>query len=140
MDMADLANASGWDLVGAARIYHHASAAFGFDRLRAASGSLLGADPYERQAIRFLVEDLMAEQSAIVRSVIASNDRHKGCESAESAQSLVKAWTGRRAAAAKAVTDLVDAIEQSGDGWSFAKLTIVNNAMRHLVATAQAGI
>jgi hypothetical protein len=34
---------------------------------------------------------------------------------------------------------LISDIEGSGEPWSFAKLTIVNAAMRHLAATAQTG-
>jgi len=36
----------------------------------------------------------------------------------------------------RAVRNAVDEIEQAGGGWSFAKLTIVNAALRELVAAA----
>ena len=139
-DVADLAHASGWDVVAAGRVYHQAGAAFGFDRLRAAAGALLAGDPYERQAMRFLIEDLLAEQSSVARSVMASAEHAAACATIDQARAAVDGWAGGRAAQVKAVTDLIDAIDRQGDGWSFAKLTIVNGAMRQLAATALAGI
>jgi glutamate dehydrogenase len=138
-DIADLARAAGWDVVAAGRVYHQTGAAFGFDRLRAAAGSLLNGDPYERQAMRQLIEDLFSEQAALARSIMASVERDTGCRTVAEARKAVDAWGQARAAAVQAAVGLIDAIEAEGAGWSFAKLTIVNGAMRHLAATAQAG-
>jgi glutamate dehydrogenase len=137
-DTADLAHAAGWDVVAAGRIYHQTGAAFGFDRLRAAAGSLLGGDPYERQAMRQLIEDLLSEQAALARSIMASVERDAGGRTVAEARRAVDAWGQARAAAVQGAVDLIDAIEGQGGGWSFAKLTIANGAMRHLAATAQA--
>ncbi len=137
-DTADLALQSGWNVVAAGRIYHQTGAAFGFDRLRAAAGALLGDDTYERQAMRQLIEDLLYEQAALARSVMASVPRD-AARSAEEAGKAVDAWAAARAAPVKAVADLIGAIENDGTGWSFAKLTIVNGAMRQLTATAGSG-
>ncbi|MDB5458568.1 MAG: NAD-glutamate dehydrogenase [Caulobacteraceae bacterium] len=137
-DVADLARAVGWDLLAAGRIYHQTGAVFGFDRLRAAAGGLPATDAYERQAVRQLIEDLLSEQAAMVRSIMASAERDTGCGTVEEAREAVEAWGRSRPAAVEAVASLVRDIENSGDGWSFARLTIVNSAMRQLAATAQA--
>jgi glutamate dehydrogenase len=137
-DTADLALASGWELVAAGRIYHQTGAVFGFDRLRAAAAALLGGDPYERQALRQLIEDLLHAQMTLARSVMAASARDAGGESVQAARQAVDAWAAGRPAQAKALAELIAGIEAEGDGWSFAKLTIVRGAIRLLTATAQA--
>ncbi|MGZ3345293.1 MAG: NAD-glutamate dehydrogenase [Caulobacteraceae bacterium] len=137
-DVADLALAAGWAFLAAGRIYHQVGAVFGFDRLRAAAGGLMASDAYERQAVRQLIEDLLAEQAAISRSVMASAERDTGAASEQEATAAVMAWAPARQAQVDQTAALIADIEQLGDGWSFAKLTIVNAAMRQLAATAQA--
>jgi glutamate dehydrogenase len=136
-DVADLARAAGWELLSTGRIYHQVGAAFRFDRLRAAAGGLEATDAYERQAVRQLIEDLLAGQMSVTRSVMASVPRDAGCGTLEEARRAVDAWGQARSGAVRAAGHIVDAIEDEG-GWSFAKLTIVNGAMRQLAATAQA--
>jgi glutamate dehydrogenase len=135
-DVADLARAAGWDLMAAGRIYHQAGAIFRFDRLRAAAGSINAADVYERQAVRQLIEDLLTGQMSVVRSVMASALRDTGGRTTADARKAVETWAAARWATVEAATQLIDAIEAEGGGWSFAKLTIVNGAMRQLAATA----
>jgi glutamate dehydrogenase len=139
-DVADLALSAGWAFLAAGRIYHQAGAVFGFDRLRAAAGGLMASDPYERQAVRQLIEDLLAEQASITRSIMASAARDTGAASEEEAHAAVMAWAPARQAQVDQVAALMTDIETLGDGWSFAKLTIVNGAMRQLAATAQATV
>ncbi|HEY4032156.1 MAG TPA: NAD-glutamate dehydrogenase [Caulobacteraceae bacterium] len=139
-DVADLALSAGWAFLAAGRIYHQAGAVFGFDRLRAAAGGLLAGDPYERQAMRQLIEDLLAEQAAITRSIMASAERDTGAASEEEARAAVMAWAPARQLQVDQAAALIADIESLGDGWSFAKLTIVNAAMRQLAATAQATV
>jgi hypothetical protein len=50
------------------------------------------------------------------------------------------AWAPARQAQVDQVAALIADIERIGDGWSFAKLTIVKAAMRQLAATAQATV
>jgi glutamate dehydrogenase len=139
-DVADLALSAGWAFLAAGRIYHQAGAVFGFDRLRAAAGGLMASDPYERQAVRQLIEDLLAEQAAITRSIMASAERDTGAASEGEARAAVMAWAPARQAQVDQTAALIDDIETLGDSWSFAKLTIVNGAMRQLAATAQATV
>ena len=138
-DVADLAMAAGWAFLPAGRVYHQTGAAFGFDRLRAAAGGLTAADAYERQAVRQLIEDFLSRQAAVTRSVMAGSERGEGSLTNEEAHAAVRAWAGPRAAVVDPAIRLIADIEASGDPWSFAKLTIVNAALRPLAATAQAG-
>jgi glutamate dehydrogenase len=139
-DVADLALSAGWAFLAAGRIYHQAGAVFGFDRLRHAAGRLPTSDDYERQAVRQLIEDLLAEQAAITRSIMASAPRDTGARSEEEARAAVMAWAPARQAQVDQAAALIADIEAAGDGWSFAKLTIVGAAMRQLAATAQATV
>ena len=135
-DVADLALAAGWALLPAGRIYHQVGAAFGFDRLRAAAGGLWAADSYERQAVRQLIEDFLAEQAAVARSVMAGTERDTGRGGVEEAHAAVRAWAAPRSAGIDPALRLIANIEASGEPWSFAKLTIVNAALRQLAAQA----
>jgi glutamate dehydrogenase len=137
-DVADLALAAGWEFLAAGRIYHQVGATFGFDRLRAAAGGLKAADAYERQAVRQLIENVLSEQAAITRSVMAGAPRDTGAGTPEEARQAVAAWTPARQVQADQAAALIADIEGLGEGWSFAKLTIVGGAMRQLAATAQA--
>ena len=139
-DVADLALSAGWAFLAAGRIYHQAGAVFGFDRLRAAAGGLVASDGYERQAVRQLIEDLLAEQASITRSIMASAERDTGAASEAEARAAVMAWAPARQAQVDQTAALIADIETTGDGWSFAKLTIVGGAMRQLTATAQATV
>jgi glutamate dehydrogenase len=132
VDLVDLAEASNWKLEAAARLYHQVGAAFAFDRLRAAAGGFTAGDAFERTAVRRLVEDLLAEQAAVTRAVIAYADDAKAGASDEAAQAAIAAWTAERRDVALAAHKAVEEIEASGGAWSFAKLTIANAALREL--------
>ncbi|WP_421730289.1 NAD-glutamate dehydrogenase [Brevundimonas sp.] len=131
-DIGDLAAELGWAPSPMARLYHQVGAAFDFDRLRAAAGSVPSVDHFDRLAVRRLIEDLMMEQVALTRAVARSTDASVGA-SEETAEAAVDAWIGSRQAAVEAVRASVDEIEASGSGWTFAKLTIANGAIRSMV-------
>ena len=57
-------------------------------------------------------------------------------ESEKTAEAAVDAWVGDRLGIAEGVRRAVDEIEQSSHGWSFAKLTIANVAVRDFAAAA----
>ncbi|HEY3812159.1 MAG TPA: NAD-glutamate dehydrogenase [Caulobacteraceae bacterium] len=134
-DVADLAKRVNWPVDAAARLYHQIGAAFDFDRLRSAASSLTVADYYERLAMRRLIEDLLTEQAALTRAVAKAASPGAGAD-AKSAQTAIRDWIGERAKAVEAARRTVDEIEQSGAGWTFAKLTIANAALRELAAGA----
>jgi glutamate dehydrogenase len=83
-----------------------------------------------------LIEDLLTGQMSVVRSVMASTLRDTGSRTTADARRAVETWAAARSSTVEAATQLIDAIEAEGGGWSFAKLTIVNGAMRQLAATA----
>jgi glutamate dehydrogenase len=130
-DVADLAKRVGWPVEAAARLYHQVGATFDFDRLRGAVGSLASNDPYERLAVRRMIEDFLTEQAALTQAVARASNPGAG-ESPKAAQAAIHNWIGERVKAVEAVRRTVDEIEQSGSGWTFAKLTIANAALRDL--------
>jgi glutamate dehydrogenase len=135
-DVADLARAAGWSILAATRIYHQVGAAFAFDRLRAVAAPLMAGDAYDRQAVRQLIEDLLSEQAVLTRAVMAAAERDTGQDSIAAARDAVDAWIAASDGPAEAALRLIAEIEAAGEGWSFAKLTIANGALRLLAAGA----
>jgi len=134
-DVGDLAQEAGWPVAAMARLYHQVGAAFDFDRLRAAAGSIPSADHFDRLAVRRLIEDLMNEQATLTRAVAKASDPSVGV-SEDAAEAAVDAWIGSKQAVVEGVRASVDEIEQSGSGWTFAKLTIANATIRDLATAA----
>ena len=132
-DVADLAQRANWPVEAAARLYHQVGAAFQFDRLRAAAGALSSADVFERMAVRRLIEDFLSEQAALTAAVARGVGQGAGADP-QSAQAAISAFVGQRTQAMDALRRTVDEIEQAGTGWSFAKLTIANAALREFAA------
>ncbi len=132
-DVADLAGRVNWPVPSAARLYHQVGAVYGFDQLRSAAGSLVTRDPYERMAVRRLIEDFLTEQATLTQAVAKGSDSGAGAKAA-SARSAIEAWNQNRARQVESMRRTIEEIEQSGSGWSFAKLTIVNSALRELAA------
>jgi glutamate dehydrogenase len=131
-DMVDLAEASSWSTASVARVYHAVGAAFGFDRLRAAAGGFAAGDPFERTALRRLLEDMLAEQTAVTQTVMrfAANAQAGGTE--KDAADAVSSWAALQGDRARGPLKALEDIEAAGGAWTFAKLTIANAAMREL--------
>jgi glutamate dehydrogenase len=85
------------------------------------------------------VEDLLAEQAALTRAVMAFTRDVGAGEDARSAASAVSSWATLHADVARGARRSVEEIEAAGGPWTFAKLTIANAALRELVAQGQAG-
>jgi glutamate dehydrogenase len=130
--LADLARGQGWPLAAAARIYHQIGGTFAFDRLRAAAGARTADDVYERLAVRRLIEDMLEEQASLTRAVIAYCGRPEAGEDAAAAKAAVASWSAQKAEAVRTAKSTISNIEKDGGGWSFAKLTIANAALRAL--------
>ena len=133
-DLADLARAADWPVIAVARIYHQTGAAFGFERVRLAASSLAGGDSFERRAVRRLVDDLMAEQAALARVIMTFAAGSQAGEDPARARAAVASWASLNALAALAARETLKDVEEAGGGWSFAKLTIANSALRELTA------
>jgi glutamate dehydrogenase len=136
-DIADMARQAKWDMLSAARIYHATGAAFGFDRLRAAAGSLASSDPFERMAVRRLIEDMLNEQAELTRCILGFSGRAQAGEDAAAAKTSVQSWAALHRDQVQAARTAQEDIESAGGGWSFAKLTIVNAALGALAAAAR---
>ncbi|MEO8925656.1 MAG: NAD-glutamate dehydrogenase, partial [Caulobacteraceae bacterium] len=130
--LTDLATAQGWPLAGAAFVYHRVGGVFGFDRLRAAAGSRAAGDPYERLAVRRLIEDMLSEQAVLAGAVMAFAGQAYAEDAPERAGGAVAAWIAAHAEPVRGVKRTVEEIEKAAGGWSFAKLTIANAALREL--------
>ncbi|HEX3916216.1 MAG TPA: NAD-glutamate dehydrogenase [Caulobacteraceae bacterium] len=132
--LADLAREQGWPVAAAARLYHHIGGVFAFDRLREAAGTrATGEDAYERLAVRRLIEDMLDEQASLTRTVMAYAGRPEAGEDAAGARAAVNSWSALKADAVRAAKSTIAGIEKDGGGWSFAKLTIANAALRALI-------
>ena len=134
-DIGDLSREAGWPEPAMAMLYHQVGAAFDFDRLRAAAGNVPSADHFDRLAVRRLIEDLMAEQMTLTRAVVKASSVAVGSSEA-AAEKAVDDWIGARHANVEGVRASVDEIEASGSGWTFAKLTIANSAIREIASSA----
>ncbi len=134
-DIGDLAQEAGWDAPSMARLYHQVGAAFDLDRLRFAAGQVPSVDHFDRLAVRRLIQDFMAEQMILTRAVAKASDPKVGRTEA-TAEAAVDAWIGHRLEIVEGVRASVDEIEQSGQGWTFAKLTIANATIREVATSA----
>ncbi len=133
IDLVDLAEGSSWQLGHVARLYHKVGEFFAFDRLRAAAGDFRATDKFERTAIRRLMEDLLAEQAALTRTIMAFSGSQQAGQDGEHAKDAVNSWCALRREATGAAHRAVEDIEAAGGPWTFAKLTIANAALRELV-------
>jgi glutamate dehydrogenase len=133
-DIGDLAGASGWPLANTAYVYHRTGGQFGFDRLREAAAERIPADPYERMAVRRLIEDILAEQATLAAAIIAF--AREPADPADCARdvSAVTAWISAHQGPVRAARRTLEEIEASTGGWTFAKLTIANAGLRELAA------
>ena len=69
-------------------------------------------------------------------AVIAKADPRRAAE-AEGAHAAVKAWSALRADQIAAARRTLEEIDASSGGWTFAKLTIANAALRELALTGE---
>ncbi|HWU48616.1 MAG TPA: NAD-glutamate dehydrogenase [Asticcacaulis sp.] len=121
-DIIDLAQMRGKPLDKTRALYELTGARFGFDSLREGAGALSSADPWDRLATRRLIEDVLAEQKTVVKTMMARMSLH------DQPQDIIAAWEADNA-------DLIEPLRammadmQTG-GWSFAKLSIVNARLR----------
>ena len=76
----------------------------------------------------------MAEQQQLTRAVAQASAEAAGAKEA-SAEQAVDAWIGARMGQVESLRGSVDEIETSGSGWTFAKLTIANGAIREVLGS-----
>jgi glutamate dehydrogenase len=132
-DLIDLAETSSWPVEAVARLHHQTGARFGFDRMRAAAAGLKNADPFERLALRRLVEDMLVEQTALTRAIMRFAG---GAQAAEDPKATLAAWSALHADQVRMIAQALGNVEKAAGGWSFAKLTIANAALREIAQAA----
>jgi len=127
-DIVDLAAGPRKPLDKTAELYFLTGERFGFDNLRVAAATLSSADPWDRMATRRLIEDVLVEQKSVVKAMMARMTVE------DTPLAIAESWERDNAALiAPLQTMMADMAESSGregGGWSFAKLTIVNAALR----------
>jgi glutamate dehydrogenase len=131
-DLVDLAEASSWPLPNVARLYHAAGEAFGFDRVRQAAGAYAVGDQFERTALRRLIEELLTQQAEMARGLMAFAGSAQAGGDVDAARDTATSWSALRREKADRARGVIAEIEASGGGWTFAKLTIANAALREL--------
>jgi glutamate dehydrogenase len=136
-DLVSLAQTSRWSTETTARLYHQVGAAFAFDRLRFAAGSFTGGDEFERLAVRRLIEDMLGEQTEITRAILRFAASQQAAEDDNAAQAAIASWSALRNDRVRTARNTIESIEQAPGGWSFAKLTIANAALRELTSEKQ---
>jgi glutamate dehydrogenase len=122
-EIADLSTQTGRNVAQVARVYAETGSALGLDRLRAAAAAIPPGDAFERAALRSLIVDLISEQTRRVQAVLAE------AEGVTEAQALA-GWLKPREAAIARVRGALAEIEQTPQGWTFAKLTLAASALR----------
>jgi glutamate dehydrogenase len=132
-EIVDLAQESGWPVDAVARLFNAVGAAFGSDRLRAASAGVQPQDSYERAALRGLIVDSLVEQAARTRTILNQAQGSDSGASAASAMAEVAAWSQSRQDVVDRAVRTLGEVEQAAGGWTFAKLTIANAAIRAVV-------
>jgi glutamate dehydrogenase len=137
-NVSDLATARKWTLDHTATLYHRIGGVFGFDRLRAAANAQAPNDGYERLATRRLIEDMLTEQAALAGAVMSFAGRPEPDEEPARVVAAVNAWSTAHAGRVKLARRVIDEIEKAPGGWTFAKLTIANGALRELTSAPSA--
>jgi len=122
-EIADLSAETRRDVRCIARLYADTGSSLGLDRLRAAAAAIAPGDAYERAALRSLIVDLISEQTRRVQAVL--EDAAGATETEALAQ-----WLAPRELSVARVRRTLEEIEQTPQGWTFAKLTLAASALR----------
>lgn len=125
-DIVDISNEIDFDVLKTARIYHLIGDFFGFDEMRYGAGHINSNDHWDRIATRRIIEDLMAEQAILTKSVInyAKQNNYK-----DNANKAFERWCQINILEIERTVHAIDEIKLSG-GWTFAKLTIANTQLK----------
>ncbi len=125
-DIIDLASEKKKPLDKTAQLYFLTGAHFGFDGLQTGAGDLASSDPWDRMATRRLIEDVLAEQKTVVKTMMAR------MSPSESPAEIIQNWEVENKTLIEPLQQMMTDMETGG--WSFAKLTIVNALIREWAA------
>ena len=124
-EIIELATDHRKDLTKTAELWFLTGERFGFEKLAEAAGNMASADPWDRMATRRLIEDVRAEQKAVVNAMMAR------MKTEESPLAIAESWEAENGALVGPLRQMMQ--DMTTGGWSFAKLTIVNALLREWV-------
>ena len=130
-EIAQLARATsiGVDLVAGA--YFAIGTEVGIDRLRVLSRRIVGAEHWDRLAIRRLNDDLFSVQRVLTGDALGLLDAAKAHGTRLDGAEAAKAWVTRHEDALARAKSFLAALESAGE-LSIAKLTLANSQIREL--------
>jgi glutamate dehydrogenase len=100
--------------------------------LRGLASRILGAEHWDRLAIRRIVDDLYSGQRGLTADALTSIDPRTASGRADGAEA-VKAWAEQHADALERTRSFLSELERTGD-LSIAKLTLANSQIHELAA------
>ena len=131
LDVADLAERTGWPVAPATSVFRSVGAAFGMDRLRGAAMAFTLEQHWDRLALRRTLEELYEDQRLLAEAVI----RHAGAApqagDITAAPRLVREWMAANDARTSGVLATIGELESSG-AWTFAKTILAAAEIRGL--------
>ncbi|HEX4294966.1 MAG TPA: NAD-glutamate dehydrogenase, partial [Rhizomicrobium sp.] len=130
-EIAQLADTRGLSVDLVAGAYFSIGAEVGIDRLRGLSRRIVGAEHWDRLAIRRLNDDLFAVQRALTADALALLDKSKAKGTRVDGAAAAKEWVKRHEETLARAKSFLAALESSGE-LSIAKLTLANSQIREL--------
>ncbi|MDX2235556.1 MAG: NAD-glutamate dehydrogenase [Hyphomonadaceae bacterium] len=135
LDIADMADATGWAVGPAAHVFRAVGARFGLDRLRGAALGFALDQHWDRLALRRTLEALYEDQRLIAEAIA----RHAGAPPASAdaafARHAVETWVAINEERAEMLSGAMADLEATG-AWTFAKTILAAAEVRSLSAVA----
>jgi glutamate dehydrogenase len=132
-EIAQLADTRGLSVDLVAGAYFAIGAEVGIDRLRGLSRRIVGAEHWDRLAIRRLNDDLFTAQRALTADALALLDKSKAKGTRVDGAAAAKEWVTRHEETLARAKSFLAALESAGE-LSIAKLTLANSQIRELAA------
>jgi glutamate dehydrogenase len=132
-EIAQLAQKDGLAVELVAGAYFAIGAEVGIDRLRGLSRRIVGAEHWDRLAIRRLTDDLFAAQRALTGDALALIEGGKAQGTRVDGTEAAKEWVKRHESMLSRVKSFLAALESTGE-LSIAKLTLASSQIRELAA------
>jgi glutamate dehydrogenase len=104
----------------------------GLDRLRGLADRIVGAEHWDRLAVRRILDDLYVGQRGLAASALSALDPAKATGGRAQGASLVADWAAAHAERLERTRGFLAELERQGD-LSIAKLTLANSQVHELV-------
>ncbi|MFM8386757.1 MAG: NAD-glutamate dehydrogenase [Planctomycetia bacterium] len=132
LDLVRLARKAKSPAAEVAREYFAAGERFGLDWLRTAALALPAESAWDKQAVTAVVDDLYAQQAALVASVLAGGGKGaRGEVAAKAPTEALARWCAARAAQVERADQLLAELQAAGTP-SLAMLAVANRALKTL--------